>query len=67
MEDPQGPLEQAFIEEYLRWRGCDAAQLVRLPEDSRRRLLKEASIYAAMKLADVESKARYIHELHDGH
>ena len=63
-EDPQGQLEHSFIEEYIRLRGYDPTKIHCLPEDQRHLLLKEASVHAAMRLADVDSKAHYIHEIH---
>ena len=49
MEDPEAQLERAFIDEYLRLHGHD-------PE--------AASIYAAGKLAEFESRAHYVHDIH---
>jgi hypothetical protein len=35
-----------------------------LAERERKRLLLDASIYASGKLAEVEARARFVHELH---
>ena len=64
LSDPEGPLEQAFIDEFLRARGHDSTTLERLDEDSRTHLLQEASSYAAGRLAEFESRARFVHHLH---
>ena len=64
IQDPEGPLEQALIAEFLRMRGHDAQSLNGLPEDERHRLLQDASTYAAGKLTEVEARARFVHELH---
>lgn len=64
MEDPEGQLESALIEEFLRARGFDSAALHMLPEDEAKRVLTEASVYAAGKLAEVEARARFVHEIH---
>jgi hypothetical protein len=64
MEDPESRLEQALIEEFLRARGYDSAGLSALPEDQRQPLLKGASIDAATKLAEVEARAHFVHEIH---
>ena len=64
LEDPGGPLEQALIAEFLRLRGHDAQSMKRLPDDEQKRLLQEASTYAAAKLTEVEARARFVHELH---
>jgi hypothetical protein len=64
MQDPEGPLEQALIAEYLRTQGHDSRSLENLPDLERRRLLQDASTYAAAKLTEVEARARFVHELH---
>ena len=64
MEDPEGQLEKALIEEFLRARGLDWAGLHALPEDEAKRVLTEASVYAAAKLAEVEARAHFVHEIH---
>ncbi len=64
LQDPEGRLETALIDEYLHSRGQTPASLAGLPADEARRLLKEASVYAASKLAEVESRAHFVHGLH---
>ena len=64
LEDPQGQLEQALIDEFLRARGHDPAHLDQLPEDERERLLRAACSYAAAKLAEVDTRAHYVHDIH---
>jgi len=63
---PDAQLEQAFIDAFLRARGHDATSVERLPENERKRLLEDASIYAAGKLTEVEARAHFVHELHQG-
>lgn len=64
LEDRQGQLERALIDEHIRAGGFDPRKVNDLPAEQRDRLLKEASIYAASKLAEVESRAHYVHEIH---
>ena len=64
LEDPEGQLESALIEEFLRARGLDSVALHALPQDAAKRVLTEASVYAATKLAEVESRAHFVHEIH---
>jgi hypothetical protein len=64
IEDQMAPLERACIDEFIRGRGYDPARLHELPAAERDELLKHAAAYAAGKLAEVESRAHYIHELH---
>jgi hypothetical protein len=64
---PEAKLEQAFIDEYLRERGVTHEQLRGMPDPEAKALLKQASTYAASKLAEVESRAHYVHEIHEEH
>jgi hypothetical protein len=64
LEDPESLLERGFIEEFLRARGLDSGGLNALPEDQRLHLLREASVYAAGKLAEVEARAHFVREIH---
>jgi hypothetical protein len=52
------------MEQFIRARGYDPAKLGELPVDERERLQKEASAHAAGKLAEFESRAHFVHELH---
>jgi len=63
MEDPEGQLERAFIDEYLRLHGHDHESVRLLPEAEVIALLEGASIYAAGKLAEFESRAHYVHDI----
>jgi len=63
---PFGRLERALIDECLRARSCDPLALSNLPKHERETLLKDASLYASTKLAEIESRSQFIHELHDG-
>jgi hypothetical protein len=63
-EDPEGQLERAFIDEYLRLHGHDPATVRLLPEAEAIMLLEAASIYAGGKLAELESRAHYVHDIH---
>lgn len=73
--DPDAPVrtdqtarfESALIEQFIRAAGHDPTRLHELPDDERERLLKEAAKYAAGRLAEVESRAHLIHELHADH
>lgn len=66
IHDPEGELEQTFIREFLRGRGHDEASLNALNAHERSALLAEASKYAAVKLAEVEARAHFVHEIHGG-
>ena len=64
MEDPEGRLEQAFIDEYLRGRGFETSTLAALSADRVKELMSAAAAYAAAKLAAIEARAHFVHELH---
>lgn len=66
LEPPLGHLERALIEEFLRARGYDQLRLSNLPEHEREKVLREASFHASAKLAEVESRSHFVHDLHDG-
>jgi hypothetical protein len=64
VHDPERELERAIIDGFLRERGLDPAALKALPDDERKHVLEQASIYAAGKLAEIEARAHYVGELH---
>jgi hypothetical protein len=64
MEDPEAQLERAFIDEYLRLHGHDPADVRLLSEVEVVALLEAASTYAAGKLAEFDSRSRYVHSIH---
>jgi hypothetical protein len=66
LEATLGQLERALIEEFVRARGYDPLRLADLPEHDRLTLLKEASIYASGKLTEMESRERFLDEIHHG-
>jgi hypothetical protein len=64
VDDHEAKLELALIEEYLREHGHDLKELPGLAREVRERLLQDASVYAAGKLAEIEARAHYIEDLH---
>ena len=64
LEDPQARLERAFIDEYLRSHDIDPARLGDLPAERRRVVLRDAAQFAALKLAEVDARAAYVHDIH---
>ena len=64
MEDPEANLERALIKEFLKLRGLDLAALDAMGREEAARVLTEASIYAATRLAEVESRAHYVRDIH---
>ena len=66
IEAPLGRLERALIDEFIRARGYDPLTLSNLPDQERQMLLRDASIHASTKLAEVESRSHFVHDLHGG-
>lgn len=64
MQDPESQLERAFIEEFLGARGYDLKALKALPDEQTQSVLKDASVDAAGKLAEVKARAQLIDEIH---
>lgn len=64
MQDREAELERTLIREFLRLRGHDGTSLAALTEQERAALLAEASKYAGVKLAEVEARAHFVHEIH---
>ena len=62
--DPNATLERALIDEFILSHGYDPASVRELPDDQRRRLLSDAAKHAAARLAEMEARAHYVHELH---
>ena len=62
---PLAELERAMIETFLAARGLDMDTLDELPEYERSTLLKEASTAVSTKLAEIEARSHYIHDLHE--
>jgi hypothetical protein len=64
LEEPQAALERAFIDEYLRTHDQDLLSVYALPAEERKNILREAALYAAIRLAEHEARAHYIHDIH---
>lgn len=57
-------LERMYLEEYLRGKGFTWLGLLALPPEEARRLRLEASVWASLKLAEVETRAHLVRDLH---
>ena len=64
VEAPLSGLERMLIDEFLHLRGYDAAALAALLPAERDAVLKEASLNASAKLAEIESRAHYVADMH---
>jgi hypothetical protein len=63
LEEPLAELERRLIDEFLRSAGHDPDTLRARHDDASRKLLIEASIYAANRLTEVETRAHYVRSL----
>jgi hypothetical protein len=63
-EEIKATLEKQYIEEYLQSKGYRREDLRGLPEQEARQLMIEASVYASLKLAYIESKAHFRRKIH---
>jgi hypothetical protein len=67
LEEPLAELERRLIEEYIRGLGQDPDALRLRTDDVARQILADASQHAALKLTEIESRAHYVHDIHDSH
>jgi hypothetical protein len=59
VEGPQSVMEKMLLEEFLRGKGYQLKDLHTLPDEQARALMTEASKYASLKMAQVESSAHF--------
>ena len=64
IDDPHAALELRFIDEFLGSVGHTRRSAMQLGTAEVSTLLKAASEYASLRLADIESKAHYADEIH---
>jgi len=66
MEDPNAVLEKALLEEYLHGRGYSLEKLKEMPKEMVEMLMKEATRYASLKMEEIQARAHFVDEIHDG-
>lgn len=64
-DDPHAQLERTLIDDYVRTLGFDPDELRGRGDAEARGVLRDASTYAATRLSEVESRAHYIHDIHN--
>jgi hypothetical protein len=62
--DQTAELERSFINEFLERHGHTQQSVRSLPDAERHALLREATLFASMRLTEVESRAHYVESLH---
>lgn len=60
---PQSTLERQLLNEYLESKGYTLKDLPNLPSELVKMLMLEACRYASLKLAELESRARFLDEI----
>ena len=63
-EEPLARLEQELMSAYAAEAGYELLELLGRSDEVARRVLVEAARYAALRLAEVEARDRYLRELH---
>ena len=63
-EAPSATLERVLLDEFLSARGHTWTSVRGLDPDEAAALLRGASEYASLRLAEIESRAEYISALH---
>ncbi len=64
IEEPLAELERRLMSEFVAAAGHDLHSLLVRHDEEAKKLLAEASLYAAGKLAEVESRSHYLRKLH---
>jgi hypothetical protein len=63
-DGPQSAMEKALLEAYLNQKGHHLTDLADLPEEEAKALMTQASQYASLRLAEVESIAHFREKIH---
>lgn len=67
LEEPLARLERDLIRTWVEAAGHRLEALLVRDDEEARRILAEASRHASERLAEVETRAHYVHELHGRH
>jgi hypothetical protein len=59
-------LERAYLEQYLHGLGYSLEMLHELPEAQADELMRAASLYASMRMAEVETRSHLVEDMHGG-
>lgn len=58
-KSPESGLDRQLIAEHLLSKGYRMSDLRNLPEEQRKALMREACVYAALRLANIEAKSKF--------
>lgn len=59
-------LERAYLEQYLHGLGYSLEALRELPKAQADELMRAASLYASMRMAEVERRSHLVEDMHGG-
>jgi hypothetical protein len=62
-QETQAAFERALMDEYLREQGHTRHSMATLPPDRRAALLRGATAFATLRLAEIESRAHFVDEI----
>jgi hypothetical protein len=65
--EAQAHLERAYIQQYLVGMGHSFESLKQLPKDEVIALMRAASMFASMRMSEVEARSDLVDEMHGGH
>jgi hypothetical protein len=57
-------LEKVYFRVYLKSKGLTEESLKSLPEKDANKIRRDAFLYASMKLAEEESRAKFVQDIH---
>ena len=61
---PHSELEWQLITNFLKEKGYSRQDLKNMPEDESHRLRVDACRYASLKLAEIESRSKFMRKIH---
>ena len=62
--EAKAALEKLYFQVYLKSKGLTEESLKSLPEKEANKIRREAALYASTKLAEQETRARFVQDLH---
>lgn len=62
----QAYLEWAYLEEHLKSLGFSFEELRTMPSERAKAIMRDASLFASLRMSEVEARSHLIEELHGG-
>lgn len=62
----QAYLEWAYLEEHLKGLGFSLEELRTLPSERAKAIMRDASLFASLRMSEVEARSHLVEELHGG-